>query len=527
MKHNTTAIQACPPRARAFLGKTRGLLSLPRFLLLFLLLGAATVQDGFAGCDGFGGTGGGCGTGGDVIYYTVTNGLVTITGVTGFNDQEVIIPTNGLPVVSIAPYAFFGSGPTKVVIPDTVTNIGARAFYNCYMITNVTMGNGLTQIGDEAFRGCGWNGGWHQVFIPASVTTIGNLAFADCPIWDIAVDPLNSHFTSLNGVLFTKDMTTLIQCPAVKFGSYLMPNSVMNILDRAFSFTSLTDITIGNAVTNLGNGAFAASSYLTTVSLGQSLIKIGDAAFQQCDGLGDVTIPDSVTSIGDEAFDRCRNLTNITISGNATNIGQLAFRLCWSLVSVAIPKSVTSIGAGAFSGCYNLTRVTIGNNVTNIGQRAFASCGSLFNIEIPASVNTIGDSAFSDCSILSRVYFGGDAPSLGSPNLFSGADVVTVYYLPGTEGWGATFGGRPTAPCLLPNPRILSLAPSFGMQTNVFGFRVSWATNVPVVVEACTELTTPLWTPLTTNSLAPVGWFQFSDPEWTNYPSRLYRVRSQ
>jgi hypothetical protein len=76
-----------------------------------------------------------------------------------------------------------------------------------------------------------------------------------------------------------------------------------------------------------------------------------------------------------------------------------------------------------------------------------------------------------------------------------------------------------------PYPQILTTAPSFGIQTNRFGFIISWATNLPVVVEASTTLAQPVWLPLSTNTLVN-GWSYFSDPEWTNYPARFYRVRS-
>jgi hypothetical protein len=97
--------------------------------------------------------------------------------------------------------------------------------------------------------------------------------------------------------------------------------------------------------------------------------------------------------------------------------------------------------------------------------------------------------------------------------------------LPGTTGWYAPFGGRPIAVWALPNPLILSIGPSFGVETNRFGFIISWATNIPVVVEACTNLSSPTWSSIGTNTLTG-GSSYFSDPKWTNYPGRFYRLRS-
>jgi hypothetical protein len=97
--------------------------------------------------------------------------------------------------------------------------------------------------------------------------------------------------------------------------------------------------------------------------------------------------------------------------------------------------------------------------------------------------------------------------------------------LPGTIGWSTNYDGLSTAPWFLPNPLILTIGPSFGVQTNQFGFIISWATNASVVVEGCTNLGSAVWSQVGTNTLSG-GWSYFSDPEWRNYPSRFYRLRS-
>jgi hypothetical protein len=100
---------------------------------------------------------------------------------------------------------------------------------------------------------------------------------------------------------------------------------------------------------------------------------------------------------------------------------------------------------------------------------------------------------------------------------------VTVYYLPQTIGWGTTLGGRPTA---LWQPQVQTSDASFGVQTNQFGFNVNWASGLTVVVEASTNLASPVWSPVGTNAIVG-GSSYFSDPQWTNYPKRFYRVRSR
>jgi len=141
-------------------------------------------------------------------------------------------------------------------------------------------------------------------------------------------------------------------------------------------------------------------------------------------------------------------------------------------------------------------------------------------------VTRIGYYAFFYCTRLTSVHFRGDAPpGLVSSGVFNGTPDARVYYLPGTGGWGTPFGSRPTALWVLPNPLILSFGPTFGVGTSGFGFIISWATNLPVVVEACTNLANPNWSPLATNTLTG-GWSCFSDPQWTNHPNRFYRIRS-
>ena len=143
---------------------------------------------------------------------------------------------------------------------------------------------------------------------------------------------------------------------------------------------------------------------------------------------------------------------------------------------------------------------------------------------IPNSVTSIAGWAFAGCTSLTGVYFQGNAPSADS-TVFSGDNNATVYYLPGTTGWSdfSANTGLSVALWFLPNPLILNN--SFGVKTNLFGFIISWATNVPVVVEASTNLANPAWIPLATNTLIGGSSF-FSDPQWTNYPARFYRLRS-
>jgi hypothetical protein len=214
--------------------------------------------------------------------------------------------------------------------------------------------------------------------------------------------------------------------------------------------------------------------------------------------LTSVTIPNIVTSVGGEAFSGCTSLTSVTIPNSATDIMPYAFWRCGSLTNVTIPNGVTTIEGWAFSGCTNLTSITIGNSVTYIGNEAFYGCSNL-----------------------TAAYFDGNAlPDETDPFDWDGN--ATVYHLPGTTGWSATFSGRPTALWL---PRVQTSDTGFGVQTNRFGFTINWANDRVVVVEASPSLANPIWLPVATNILTG-GSLHFSDPDRASYPSRFFRIRS-
>jgi hypothetical protein len=198
-----------------------------------------------------------------------------------------------------------------------------------------------------------------------------------------------------------------------------------------------------------------------------------------------------------------------------TAIGDDVFTNDTTVTSVTIPDTVTSIGVNSFSYCTGLTNVTIGNGVTNIEDGAFMESG-LINLTIPSSVTSIGNGTFQVCLSLTSIYFQGNAPAI-NPDAFWG-DSATVYYLPGTTGWGAMVNGMPTALLNVPAPTKM------GVRTNEFGFTITGGSNyVFVVVEASTTLANPTWYPLATNTLAS-GPVYFSDPQWANYARRFYRL---
>jgi hypothetical protein len=173
---------------------------------------------------------------------------------------------------------------------------------------------------------------------------IGDRFFSGPKLTSIIVAENNPNYSSINGILYDKQQTTLIRYPEGKTGTLTIPNTVTTIGDQAFrNCTKLTSVTIGNSVTSIGNWAFDGCSSLTSI-----------------------TIPNSVTSIGIGAFRFCYDLTSLTIGNSVTSIGEGAFTACFSLTSITIPESVTSIGNSAFFNCTGLTSIINQNPVPQV-----------------------------------------------------------------------------------------------------------------------------------------------------------------
>jgi hypothetical protein len=302
--------------------------------------------------------------------------------------------------------------------------------------------------------------------------------------------------------------------------------SVTSIGEAAFyNKTSLTSVMIPDSIISIGTNAFHGCTDLTNVTIGTNVTSIGDWAFSYCPSLTSLTIPDSVTNIGNITFAYSSGLTSVTLGTNLVSIGLAAFDGCSNLTSVTIPNSVTSIGPDAFGFCFSLTNVTVGTSVTNIEDGAFVLCTNLTSVTIPNSVLSIGNYGFELCSNLTGVYFEGNAPSLGS-DVFYSDNNATAFYMPGTTGWSTFNADSGLSPAVQWNPQAQTGDGSFGVQVNGFGFNIAGSSNLVIVVEACTNLANPVWSPVSTNTLnnfiGTNGTSYFSDPQWTNYPARFY-----
>lgn len=195
--------------------------------------------------------------------------------------------SNTYTVTTIGRHAFLlCTELTSLELPNSITTIETEAFLRCAGLTSVTLPNSLTTLGDQAFTNCS---SLTSITLPASLTTIGEIAFQNCSAMvNINVEAGNPMFSSIDGVVYDKDATTILICPERK-----------------------TEVALPNSLTTVGVNAFRNCSSLTSIPLPGTLTAIENTAFSGCSGLISITLPSSLTTIGILAFSRCTSLANI------------------------------------------------------------------------------------------------------------------------------------------------------------------------------------------------------------------------
>ncbi len=373
------------------------------------------------------------------------NGTASVSVFVG-EPRDITIPSavssNGrtYAVTSIGYNAFRNcTSLESVYIPKSVTSIKEGAFADCTSLESVTIPKYLKSIDAEAFADCS---SLESVTIPNSVTEISPGAFSGCTsLTEIVVGKGNAQYTSLDGILFTRDMDVIHTFPAGNgLTEYCIPNSVKYIGDFAFDMCSfLKLVIIPGSVESIGENAFSFCKSLESIEIPDSVTYIEKYAFNQCSSLKSAPIPKSVKSISEGLFDGCGLLESISIPKSVKSISEGAFDYCSSLKSVDIPDSVTEIGPGAFRGCTSLTEIVVGkgnakytsldgilftrdmdvihtfpagnglteycipNSVISIEDFAFIHCLSLKSVRLTDPVAFIGKYAFAFCKSLESV----------------------------------------------------------------------------------------------------------------------------
>ncbi len=359
------------------------------------------------------------------------------------------------------------SGP--VAIPAQIgglpiVKIGASAFMNCSLLTNVMIPSGVMNIGASTFEGCT---ALANVYVPDSVISIGAFAFTGCPsLTAVNVDGNNGSYSSTDGVLFNKNKTTLIMYPSGKSGAYVVPADVTSIGESAFySCADLTSVTILNSVASIGNEAFKGCVSLANVLIPADTAKLGTDVFYNT-AITTLTLQNMTRNTGGELvedtgsysssnqidFSKLKTddtvnvyiynpyasitgtiahtpVSSVTVHGYYMNARTFAntngytFDLM-TFILTPTELSYSSIDSGtaveiadcleSIPGPVAIPAQIGGLPVKSVGTNAFSYCSLLTNITIPNGVTSIGAYTFRGCSSVTNVTIPSSVTSIGN-----------------------------------------------------------------------------------------------------------------
>lgn len=344
-------------------------------------------------------------------------------------------------LTEISNNAFKNTKLNKISMPEGITRIGTAAF----MGTSINRWNtlpGLVEIGDSAFA---YNTGFTSLTISAALTTVGTGAFKGCPnLTAINVQQANPNYSSVNGVLFDKEGTTLLQFPAAKnVKNYVIGEQVTKIGEDAFTKASIMkSVTIPVGVTEIGQNAFRACSALDSVVVAWhtplavpsntfegvnvreatlSVPKGCDAVYASANvwkefGTIEIYLDDGSVIDFEDSVVKALCVSEWDSNGD----GELTVSEAKAVTDADITTvflladdikkfnefkyftGLTSIPSNAFKMCTALEEITLPNSITEIAYGAFTGCSSLKTLGIPASVTTIGNGPFTNCSSLEK-----------------------------------------------------------------------------------------------------------------------------
>lgn len=355
---------------------------------------------------------------------------------------------------SISPFATIST----LSVGEKVDSIAAYSFKGCTKLNDVNLPSAIKSIGTSAFNGCT---SLKNLSIGSLVTKIGSDAFTGCSaLLSLNVDNANPSFSSIDGVLLTKDQRTFLFYPAGRTGLYTIPSTVNTIATKAFyACNGLQSVVIPQAITNIQSAAFTNCTGLNELTIGNadstatSSVNIATNAFNGCPAITRLSINKTFASSAfDSPFQNMTSLTTLHIGNGMAALTDYAFSGCSGLQTVQLGQSSytgtnpITVSSFVFYGCTQLANLElnrnlnvtgiyspfttisslkVGNGVTAIGDGSFWSCTNLLSANLPSSVKQIGNSAFSGCVKLQSASFPG-ATGLGYQAFYGCSSLPSV-----------------------------------------------------------------------------------------------------
>lgn len=394
--------------------------------------------------------------------YLVFDNSAIITGVLR-STENLVIPEeiDGYPVVGIS--GFWSGGIKSITVPDSVRFLAVGWCADVETVETITLGKSVGNIEYGMFRE---NTALREISVSAdnpNYTSVDGVVYSKdmstlvayplgktgtytVPAETTNIDILNDRiydqisiefaedsrsYVTVDGVTYTADMKKVMFCDPKKSGAYTMPDSVEQINDRAFAdCNKLETVRVSQNVTDIVYGAFADCTALRSITLPDTVQSIGKQAFANCTSLQAFTFPAAVSQVVDRAFSGSTALQTVTLNDGLQYIGYSVFSDCAQLQSISIPDSVTSIGDYAFENCTALSTLQLGTGVTSIGYSAFENCDTLQSVTIPDGVTYLGGSAFGSCDNLQSATVGSGVTAINGA--FSGCTALQTISLPDT-----------------------------------------------------------------------------------------------
>ena len=306
-------------------------------------------------------------------------GKTEYTGSTA-TEQKYIASTSDLHWASTATYYIPASIKKVTITSSNIISYGT--FYNCNTLTDITINNGTTYVGESAFYNCT---NLLNLSVPQTITTFETAALNGCN--KIKYTLYNNGYYLGNT---DNPYTVLVKLKTKTVQNFSFRNDTKVIYYSCFSGSKVTTLNIPDNVVYIGNYAFSSCTELKYIKLSENIEIVNDCLFRECSNLTEIVIPDNVKSIKTWVFYKCTNLEKVTFGDNLTSIGLVAFGSCTSLKDIVWGAKAVGIGQEAFSNCTALTELTVSDNISGLSWGAFANCTGLKQItfdKIPFSSN--------------------------------------------------------------------------------------------------------------------------------------------
>ncbi len=445
----------------------------------------------------------------------IPDSVITLGNSAFASDYSLTALTIGSGITTIEYRTFsYCRSLTSLAIPGNVLTIGSNAFDNCQSLNTLTLSNGITTISSAAFNYCV---SLTEVVIPASVSSLASNSFINCRNLEaINVDVGDLNYASVDGVLFSEDLTELVAYPCGLGGEYVIPGTVTTLAENAFtSCLNLTSVSVGEGVLDMPIWSFSYCRDLEAIN-----VHADNPNFADVDGVlfnksltellqypagkpGEYFVPDGVTVLRDWCMVYAREVTSVVISDSVVRMGEGAISDCPLLVVVAIPDSVISMGEWMFDDCPALAEIivdpanpmyvsqdnvlfnknmttlikhpeakagdyVIPDGVETIVGYAFDSCEGLTSITVPASVVSIEYRALGKLHALEFILFMGNAPECDPDWIVLMNESLAVYYYQGASNFTSpTWFGIDSYALSVPSAPLLVSATADGLEVDL------------------------------------------------------------